>query len=100
MTDSRPAVPPDLPDELEAVLAEQLRLVGENRLREAAALTPRVNELLPAAEGRADADGARRIVDLHRKLLLTLAARRDETGGQLRRLAEGRKAGRAYGTHA
>lgn len=100
MTDPPPTDPPDASAELEDLLAEQIRLVGENRLDEAAALTSRVNELLPTAERGADAEAVRRIADTHRKLLLTLAARRDETGGQLRRLAEGRQAGRAYGTHA
>ena len=92
--------------ELEAALVEQLSLAGKDDLEGVLTASRGLEELLRRAEGvprpmsRQCLDRLARVRDLHRRLAVTLAQRKQELAGQLRQLRQGKRTLRAYGDNA
>ena len=89
--------------ELEEALSEQLALARGNQLDACQAATDRVEKLLhlareiPEPISPAGMERVKRIDLLYRRLGLTIAQRKAELGGQIKRLRQGRTTLRAYG---
>ena len=90
-------------DNLEALLGEQLSLVGAGRLDRALDLCDSVSEAIEQVRRRGagksgDLDEQlERITELHRRVGLSIAVGRDETARKLKQLRHGKTAVKAYG---